>query len=54
MVDTPLSSFMIHIKVLKIVVKVDGTGTQVSTEQRGVGGKDGGHVDVSFSTERDG
>jgi hypothetical protein len=53
MVDPPLARLVIHIKVLQIVVKVYATGAQVPPEQRGVGGEDGGDVNVSFPAQRD-
>lgn len=54
MVDTPLTGLVINIKVLQVVVEVDASGTEVSTEQSSVSGEDGRHVDVSFTTKRNG
>lgn len=54
MVDSSLSGFLVYIKVLEIVVEVDASGAEVSSEQGGVGGEDGRDVDVSLSAERDG
>lgn len=54
MVDTPLASFMIHVKVLQIVVEINAARAQVPTEQGGVGGKDGRHVNVPLATQGDG
>lgn len=54
MVDTPLASFVIYIKVLEIVVKVDTARAEVSTEQRSVGSENRRHVDVPFAAEGDG
>lgn len=54
MVDTPLASLVINIKVLQVVVEIDRSGTQVSSEQRRVGGEDGGHVDMTFPAQGDG
>ena len=51
MVDTPLSSFMINIKVLQVVVEINTSSTQVSTKQSSVGGKDGSYVNVPLSAE---
>ena len=53
-VDTALPSFVINVKVLKVVVEVNRTGTEVSTEQGSVRGKDGSDVNVPFSAERNG
>lgn len=52
-VDTTLASLVIDVKVLKVVVKVDAARAEVSSEQSGMGGKDGGDVDVSLSAQRD-
>ena len=46
MVDTPLSSFMINIKVLQVVVEINTSCTQVSTKKSSVSSKDGGYVDM--------
>lgn len=54
MVNTPLASFMVHIKVLQIVVKVDAARTKVPTEQGSMGGKDGRHVDMPLAAQGDG
>ncbi len=54
MVDTSLPSFMIDVKVLQIVVKVDASGTEISAQQGSMGGEDGSDVDMTFPTERDG
>ena len=54
MVNTTLASFVVHIKVLQVVVKVDASRTKVSSEQGGVGGEDGGDVDVSFPAQGNG
>lgn len=53
MINPPLSSFVIHIKVLQVIVKVDTARTEVSSEQRSMSGEDSRDVNVSFSTERD-
>lgn len=50
-VDTTLSSFGIHIKVLQVVIEIDGTGAEVSAEQSRVGGENGGDIDLSLSAE---
>lgn len=52
MVDASLASFVIYVKVLKIVVEINATGTQVSTKESSVSSEDGGHVNVSLSAQR--
>lgn len=52
MVDPSFSSFMVDIKVLEVVVKVDGACAKISAEEGGVGGEDSGDVDATFSAER--
>lgn len=54
MVDSSLPSLVIDIKVLQVVVEIDRSGTEVPPQEGSVGGKDGRHVDMTFSTERDG
>ena len=51
-VDTSLSSFVVNIEILQVVVEVDASSTQISTEQGCVSSEDGGHVDVSLSAKR--
>ena len=53
-VDTTLAGFVIDVKVLKVVVKVDRACTQVSAEEGRVCREDGSDVDVPFPTERNG
>ena len=53
MVDTPFTSLVVDIKVLEVVVEIDTTRTQVSSEQSSVGGKDGSNVDMPLSAEGD-
>ena len=53
-VDSPLASFVVDIKILKIVVKVDTTSTQVPTEEGSVRGEDGGDINVPLSAESNG
>jgi hypothetical protein len=50
-VDTPFTSLVIDIKVLKIVVEINTTSTQVSSEQGSVGSENGSDVDMPLSTE---
>lgn len=53
MVDSSLPSFVIHVEILKVVIEIDGAGTQVPTEKGCMCGKDSGNVDVTFTTEGD-
>lgn len=52
MIDTSLSGFMVNVKVLQVVVKVDTAGAEVSTEKGSVGGENGSNIDVSLSAQR--
>jgi hypothetical protein len=54
MVDTPFACLVIDVKVLQVVVKVDGAGAEVATEEGGVGGEDGGDIDVALPAEGNG
>jgi hypothetical protein len=51
MVYSSFAGFVINIEILQIVVKVDGTGAEVSSEERGMGCEDGCDVDAAFSAE---
>ena len=53
-IDSALARFMVDVEVLEVVVKVDGAGAEVAAEEGGVGGEDGGDVDVSLAAEGDG
>jgi hypothetical protein len=53
-VDTALSGFVINVKVLQIIVKVDRASTEVSTQESRVCREDDGEVDVPFPGERNG
>ena len=50
-VDTSLARLVVDVKVLQVVVEIDASGTQVSSEEGSVGGEDGGDVNVSFSAQ---
>lgn len=52
-VDTALACFVVDIKVLEVVVEVDGASAKIAAEKSRVSGEDGGYVDVSLATERD-
>jgi DNA-binding beta-propeller fold protein YncE len=49
MIDTSFTRFVIDVKVLQVVVEVNGAGTQVSTEKRRVRSEDRSHVDVALA-----
>ena len=49
-----LASFMVNIKVGKIVVEINTSGTEIAAEQRCVCGKNGGNIDVTFAGEGNG
>lgn len=53
-VDTPLTGFVINVKVLQVVVKVNTASTEVTTQKSRVGGEDCGDVNVSLPAKRDG
>jgi len=44
---------MVDIKVLQVVVEINTSSTQVSTEQSGVSGKDGSYVDMPLPAKGD-
>lgn len=48
-VYSSFSSFSVNIKVLKVVVEIDGTGAQVSAKKGSVGGKNGGYIYAASS-----
>lgn len=50
-VDTTLSSLRVHVKVLQVVVEVDGSSAQVSAQQRCVCREDGRNVDAPLLAE---
>jgi hypothetical protein len=52
-VNSAFARFVVHVKVLQIVVKVDGTRTQIASKKSSVRGEDGGDVDVSLPAEGD-
>lgn len=52
-VDSAFPRFVVHVKVLEIVVEVDGACAEITTKESGVCGKDGGDVDMSFPAEGD-
>ena len=45
-IDATLASLGIDIEVLQIVIKINGASAQIAAEQGGVGGEDGGDVDL--------
>lgn len=54
MVDSTLARLMVDVKVLQVVVKVDAASTEVATKERGVGGEDGGDVNLALAAEGNG
>lgn len=52
-VDATLAGLVVDVKVLQVVVEVNGAGAQVSTEQGGVSGEDGRDVDVTLAAAVD-
>ena len=44
-----LPGFVVDVKVLEVVVKVDGASAEVAAEESCMSGKDGGDIDVSLS-----
>ena len=52
-IDTTFPCLVINVKVLKVVVKVDGTSAEVTAEEGGVGGEYGGDVNMPFPTKGD-
>lgn len=54
MVDTTLAGFVIDVKVLEVVVKVDAARTEVTAEERSVGRKDGRDINVALAAEGNG
>ncbi len=53
-VDATLAGLVVYVEVLQIVVEIDAASAEVSTEESGMGGEDGGYVDVTLPAERDG
>jgi len=53
MVNTSLPCLVIDIEVLQIVVKVDTSSTEISAKESSMSSEDGGHVDMSLSTQGD-
>ena len=51
-VNSSLASFSVDIEPLQVIVKVDRTSTEVSTEKSGVCGEDGCNVNVSLFAKR--
>ena len=49
-----LASFMVNVKVGKIVVEVDTSSTEIASEERCVCGKNGGNINVTSAGEGNG
>jgi hypothetical protein len=54
MVDAALAGLVVDVKVGEVVVKVDGAGAEVAPEEGGMGGENGGDVDLSLPAQGDG
>ena len=52
MIDASLTGFVVDVKVLEIVVKVDRSGTKVTPKKSRMSCEDGSDVDMSFTTKR--
>lgn len=53
-IDPTFSCFVVDIKVLEVVVEIDGASAKVSTQKGRVRCEDGCYVDVAFAAEGDG
>lgn len=51
-IDATLASFMVHIKVLEIVVEVDGTSAEISAEEGCMRCEHSCHIDVALAAKR--
>ena len=49
-VDASFSCFVINVKILKVVIKVDASSTKVASEKSSMRCKNGRHVDMSLAT----
>ena len=52
-VDAALASFVVDIKILEIVVKIDAARAEVAAKECGMGSEDGGDIDVAFAAKGD-
>jgi len=52
-INATFSGFVIDIEVLKIIVEIYRTSTEIPAEKSGVGSEDGSDVDMTFTTEGD-
>lgn len=50
-VDSTLSGFGVDIKVLQVVVEIDTSGAEVTSQKGCVGGEDGSDVNATLSTQ---
>lgn len=48
------TGLVVDVKVLEVVVKVDGSRTEISAKKGGMGGKYGSDVEMTLSAKRDG
>jgi hypothetical protein len=51
MIDSTFSSLCIYIKVLQIIIKIDGAGAEVSSKKSCVGSKNRGYIDPALLAE---
>ena len=52
-VDATLACLMIDIEATQVVVEINGASTEVASQEGGVGGEDGRHVDVTLAAQSD-
>ena len=53
MVNTTLASFVVDIKILEIVVKIDAARAEVAAKECRMCSEDGGDIDVAFAAKGD-
>lgn len=53
-IDTTSSSFRIHIEVLEVVIEIDGTGAEVSSEEGRVSRENRSNIDAALFAKREG
>ena len=52
MVNSPFPGLGVHIKVLQVVVEIDISGAEIPSQERGMGGEDGGDVNFALLCQR--
>ena len=53
-VNAAFSRLVVDVEVLKVVIKVYATRTEIAAQKSSMGGEYGGDIDVAFPAERDG